>query len=115
MSKFMNCKHKVAEFIDNLGKNTILIATEDEIGGFVFKEMKTESSKDEVINACNQCPGQHLIAFNGKLICKELTIYGERNYPSEDEFVEFTDEDIAEMERCCTNTEDSVDECTETN
>jgi hypothetical protein len=90
-----------------------LVATEDELGGFILKEMKTESSKDEVIKACNQCYGQHLIAFNGKLICKELTIYGKRSYPSE-EFVEFTDEDIAEMEKCCENTEELTDECTST-
>ena len=102
MSKFMNFKHNVAQFIDNLGKNTILVATEDELGGFIFEELKTESSKDEVIKACNQCSGQHLIAFNGKLICKKLTIYGKRPYPSEEEFV--NPEEFEEFEQYPNNT-----------
>lgn len=102
MKKFMNYKHKLAQFIDNLGKNTILVATEDELGGFTFEELKTESSKDEVINACNKCYGQHLIAFNGKLICKKLTIYGKRANPSEEEFV--NPEEFEEFEQFPNNT-----------
>jgi hypothetical protein len=100
MKKFMNFKHKVAEAIDNLGKNTILIATEKD-GGFTFEQIRTESSEEEVKNACKQCPGQYLITFNGKLVMEGVIVYNEAYNPSEEEFEEYTEE--------------PVDECTETN
>ena len=126
MSKFMNFKHKVAEAIDNLGKNTIIVATAEN-GAIRFEEMRTESSKKVVLEAIKHCPNQFLVAFNGRLVKdnksteSEKVVENKEDYPSdvtpvravkvwEDED-ELTDEDIAEMEGCCEHNEESVEDC----
>ena len=74
MKKFMNFKHKVAEVIDNLGKNTIIVATANPNGSIRFEEMRTESSKKVVLEAIKHCPNQCLVAFNGKLVKEDELI-----------------------------------------